>query len=176
MEILVHFNNVPVTLTTDAFMGTVDVDRLTAIDYSNLYGEAATVSALLNKIGLLRAEAEKTMAEKKLERDVYEAEKKRIWRREANSNGGKFTVDGDEVKLSEKALDEALLLDDGYQDLSMEFIDAQRNFSMLDSLQWSVQDKSKKLNNMLKPVTPQEFINELVEGEVNSFFITKKTF
>lgn len=176
MEILVHFNNVPVTLSTDGFEGTVDVDRLTAIDYSNLYGEAVTVSALLNKIGLLRAEAEKTMAEKKLERDVYEAEKKRVWRREANANAGKFTVDGEEVKLSEKALDEALLLDDGYQDLSMEFIDAQRNFSMLDSLQWSVQDKSKKLNNMLKPVTPQEFVNDLVEGEVNSFYITKKGF
>jgi hypothetical protein len=176
MEILVHFNNVPVTLSTDGFEGTVDVDRLTAIDYSNLYGEAVTVSALLNKIGLLRAEAEKTMAEKKLERDVYEAEKKRVWRREANANSGKFTVDGEEVKLSEKALDEALLLDDGYQDLSMEFIDAQRNFSMLDSLQWSVQDKSKKLNNMLKPVTPQEFVNDLVEGEVNSFYITKKGF
>ena len=176
MEILVHFNNVPVTLSTDGFEGTVDVDRLTAIDYSNLYGEAVTVSALLNKIGLLRAEAEKTMAEKKLERDVYEAEKKRVWRREANANSGKFTVDGEEVKLSEKALDEALLLDDGYQDLSMEFIDAQRNFSMLDSLQWSVQDKSKKLNNMLKPVTPQDFVNDLVEGEVNSFYITKKGF
>lgn len=176
MEILVHFNNVPVTLTTNGFDGIVDVDRLTSIDYSNLYGEAVTVSALLNKIGLLRAEAEKTMSEKKLERDVYEAEKKRIWRREANTNGGKFTVDGSEIKISEKALDEALLLDEGYQDLSIEFIDAQRNFSMLDSLQWSIQDKSKKLNNMLKPVTPQEFVNDLVEGEVNSFLITKKGF
>jgi hypothetical protein len=47
---------------------------------------------------------------------------------------------------------------------------------MLDALQWAVQDKSKKLNNLLKPVTPTEFLNELVEGEVNSFFIKKKGF
>lgn len=176
MKILVHFNDVPVTLVTNGFEDTVDIDRLTSIDYSNLYGEAVTVSALLNKVGLLRAEAERVVSEKKLEKEVYEADMKKGWRREANRNGGKFTVEGEEIKLSEKALDEALLLDEDYQKLCLEYIDAQKNFSVLDALQWSVQDKSKKLNNLLKPVTPQEFLSELVEGEVNSFLITKKGF
>ena len=78
--------------------------------------------------------------------------------------------------MSEKSLDEALYLDEAYQELCVEYIDAQKNFGMLDALQWAVQDKSKKLNNLLKPVTPTEFLNELVEGEVNSFFIKKKGF
>lgn len=176
MNILVHFNNVPVTLQTNGFEETVDIDKLTSIDYSNLYGEAVTVSALLNKVGLLRAEAEKSMAEKKLEKEVYEADMKKGWRREANRNGGKFTIEDEAIKLSEKALDEALLLDEDYQKLCIEYIEAQKNFSVLDALQWSVQDKSKKLNNLLKPVAPQEFINELIEGEVNSFLIFKKGF
>lgn len=176
MIIKVHFNNVPVTLETNGFEGTVDIDRLTSIDYSNLYGEAVTVSALLNKVGILRAEAERAVAEKKLEKEVYEADMKKGWRREANRNGGKFTIEEEEIKLSEKALDEALLLDEEYQKLCLEFIEAQKNFSVLDALQWSVQDKSKKLNNLLKPVTPQEFLNELVEGKVNSFLIVKKGF
>lgn len=114
MNILVHFNDVPVTLQTNGFEDTVDIDKLTSIEYSNLYGEAVTVSALLNKVGLLRAEAEKKVAECKLEKEVYEAQTKKEWRREANRNGGKFTLaleDGEveEIKLSEKALDEALL-------------------------------------------------------------------
>lgn len=176
MEILVHFNDVPVTLVTNGFEDTVDIDSLTSIDYSNLYGEAVTVSALLNKVGLLRAEAERAVSEKKLEKEVYEADMKKGWRREANRNGGKFTVEEEEIKLSEKALDEALLLDEDYQRLCLEYIEAQKNFSVLDALQWSVQDKSKKLNNLLKPVTPQEFLSELVEGEVNSFLIAKKGF
>lgn len=176
MEILVHFNDVPVTLVTNGFEDTVDIDRLTAIDYSNLYGEAVTVSALLNKVGLLRAEAERAVSEKKLEKEVYEADMKKGWRREANRNGGKFTIEDEEIKLSEKALDEALLLDEDYQKLCLEYIEAQKNFSVLDALQWSVQDKSKKLNNLLKPVTPQEFLSELVEGKVNSFLIAKKGF
>lgn len=176
MEILVHFNDVPVTLVTNGFEDTVDIDRLTSIDYSNLYGEAVTVSALLNKVGLLRAEAERAVSEKKLEKEVYEADMKKGWRREANRNGGKFTIEDEEIKLSEKALDEALLLDEDYQKLCLEYIEAQKNFSVLDALQWSVQDKSKKLNNLLKPVTPQEFLSELVEGKVNSFLIAKKGF
>ncbi len=176
MNILVHFNDVPVTLQTNGFEDTVDIDKLTSIEYSNLYGEAVTVSALLNKVGLLRAEAERAVSEKKLEKEVYEADMKKGWRREANRNGGKFTIEDEEIKLSEKALDEALLLDEDYQKLCLEYIEAQKNFSVLDALQWSVQDKSKKLNNLLKPVTPQEFLSELVEGKVNSFLIAKKGF
>lgn len=176
MIINVHFNNVPVELETNGFDGKVDIDRLTSIDYSNLFGEAVTVSALLNKIGLLRAEAEKAVADKKLEKDVYEADLKKKWRRQAQKNGGKFFIDDDEIKLSEKALDEAILLDEDYQQLSCELIEAQKNFAVLDTLQWSVQDKSKKLNNLLRPVTPSEFLQELVEGEVNSFFIRKAGF
>lgn len=176
MEFLVHFGNVPVTLFTNGFAGNVDIDRLTSIDYTNLYGEAVTVSALLNKVGMLRAEAEKSVAEKRLEKEVYDADLRRGFRREANRNGGKFTIDGEEIKLSEKALDEVVLLDDDYQKLALEHIEAQKDFGFLDSLQWSIQDKSKKLNNLLKPVSPNEFLQELVEGKVNSFNITKKKF
>lgn len=176
MEILVHFNDVPVTLVTNGFEDTVDIDKLTSIEYGNLYGEAVTVSALLNKVGLLRAEAEKKVAECKLEKEVYEAQTKKEWRREANRNGGKFTIEDEEIKLSEKALDEALLLDEDYQQLCIAYIDAQKNFSVLDALQWAVQDKSKKLNNLLKSVTPTEFLGELVEGKVNSFLIKKAGF
>lgn len=173
MELLVHFGNAPVKLITNGFEETLDIDRLTAINYENLYGEAVTISALLNKIGMLRADAEREMSEKKLVRDVLEATLKKGWRREANVNRGRFTVGGEDIKLSEKALDEALLLNEEYQERSLDYIDAQKNFSVLDSLLWAVQDKSRKLNNLLKPVTPQEFLNDLVEGEVNTYFIKK---
>ena len=36
MEILVHFNGVPVTLQTNGFEDRIDIDRLTSIDYGNL--------------------------------------------------------------------------------------------------------------------------------------------
>lgn len=174
MELLVHFGNTPIKLVTNGFDETINIDRLTSIDYGNLYGEAVTVSALLNKVGMLRADAEKAMSEKKLEKEVYEANLRRTWRREANRNQGRFTIEDEEIKLSEKALDEAVLLDEDYQTLACEYIEAEKDFNFLDALLWAVQDKSKKLNNLLKPVTPSEFLNELVEGSVNSFVISKK--
>ena len=70
MEITTHFGTTPVTLVTNGFEERVDIDQLTSINYENLYGEAVTISALLNKVGMLRADAECTMNEKKLERDV----------------------------------------------------------------------------------------------------------
>lgn len=76
MIITTHFANVPVELETNGFDGRIDIDRLTSINYENLFGEAVTVSALLNKVGILRAEAEKAVAEKKLEKDIYEADRK----------------------------------------------------------------------------------------------------
>ena len=102
MKILVHFSGVPVELETNGFSGRIDIDQLTSIDYGNLYGEAVTVSALLNKVGLLRAEAEQALAEKKLERDVCEADTKRKWRQQANANQGKFCFEGEWIKLSER--------------------------------------------------------------------------
>lgn len=94
-------------------------------------------------------------------------------RREANLSGGKFTIDGESVKLTEKSLEDAVILDVKYQTVSKEIIEAKRDLDMLDSLFWSVQDKSKKLNNILKPVTPEEFVSELIEGEINLLFIKK---
>ena len=76
------------------------------------------------------------MSDKKLEKEVFEANLKRDWRREANRNQGRFYIDGEFVKISEKALDEALLLDENYQDLCVKYIDAQKNFNILDSLLW----------------------------------------
>ena len=107
-------------------------------------------------------------------RDVGGDDKKRKGGEQANAKQGKVCFEGELIKLSEKALDEALLLDDAYQGLCCEYIEAQKNFNVLDALQWAVQDKSKKLNNLLKPVTPTELLGELVESNVNSFVITKK--
>ena len=104
---------------------------------------------------------------------MFEASLKKQLRREANLNGGKFTIDGESVKLTEKSLEDAVILDVKYQTVSKEIIEAKRDLDMLDSLFWSVQDKSKKLNNILKPVTPEEFVSELIEGEINLLFIKK---
>lgn len=158
----------------------VNVDEITKIDYSNIFGEVVTLPALLNKTGMLRAEAEKIFNSLKLECEIHSAGLKRAWRREAATQSGKGKFSSTDemgniivVKLSESALDEAVTLDKKYQKLKNDLFKAQRDLGFIDSLHWAVSSKDKKLNNLLKPVSPEEFVNELIDGAINGFIIKK---
>lgn len=156
----------------------INVDEITSIDYSNLYGEIVTVSALLNRIGLLKAEAESIYSKTKFDMDIYEANLCKRMRREANvSEGNKFTITDEKgsmsVKLTEKSLEEAVILDKVYQNYKKAVIEAQKNVSFCDSLYWGIQSKDRKLSVLMKGCTPEEFYNEIIEGAVNGMMIKK---
>jgi len=52
-------------------------------------------------------------------------------------------------------------------------IKAQKDFSFIESLYWALSSKDKKLNNLIKEITPEEFEDRLIEGKVNGFIIKK---
>lgn len=176
----IFINGANVILKYTGFDEEIDVDDLTKIHYDNLFGEAVSVSALLNKTGILKADAEEYYERKKLEADIYEANLRKRWRRESNLTGGKFTltIEGEEpeqIKLTEKSLDEAVLLDPACQVHRNNVITAKSTLAKIDSLFWSVSSKDKKLNNIMKEVTPEEFANEVIEGKINGMMIRKHT-
>lgn len=173
MKEVIHVGVHPIVIHSEDINEELDLDRITSIDYSNLYGEAVTVSALLNKVGIWKAIAEKSYNESIIKRDYIEAEQRSLLRRQAINNAGKFTVEREEIKLTERALDEAILLDKRVQKAKKDVLECKKDLDLLDSLFWAVQDKSKKLNNLIKQVTPEEFIKELIEGEINTFIIKK---
>jgi len=164
MKLVIHLGDNPVYLSFKEFDSEVDVDKLTSIDYSNLYGEAVTCSALLNQIGLLKAEAEKTYSEQKLEFDIYEAELRRKIRKEYSAKS---------LKLTEKNLDEEVILDKGWKVMKKQVIAAKRDLDFIDSLYWAIQSKDKKLSVLTKGVTPEELYNEIIEGTINNIVIKK---
>jgi len=177
IKVVVPVGDKSVVLKFNDFESEIDVDELTKVDYSNLFGEIVTVSALLNRIGLLKSEAEAILAHKTLECDIYRAGLERQYRREANINSGKFTlVDNGQqmmIKLTEDSLSSAILLDLAFQNKRKGVINAKKDLSNLDSLYWSIQSKDRKLSVLMKQVTPEEFFNELIEGVVNGIMITK---
>jgi hypothetical protein len=150
------------------------LEDITKIDYSNLYGEAVTIAALLNRVGMIRADAEADLSEAKLSCDIYESDLRRRLRREAVMNGGRVKVNDESIKLTENSLNEVVILDLGYQMKKREVITAQKNYSYVDNLFWAVNAKNGKLNNLLPKVTPQEFVNELVADKVVNTFLIKK--
>lgn len=178
-EVKLNLGDKQIILIYPDFENEIDVIELTKINYSNLFGEAVTVSSLLNSFGQLRAQAEYEFESKKFQRQIMEADLEKRWRKEANRNEGKFTVtekDGGviTIKLTEKALESAIIGDLGYQTIKNNEISCKRDLDYVSALYWAIQDKSKKLDNMLPKVTPHELINELVEGTVNGICIKKK--
>lgn len=177
MKHVIHLDNKPVVLIYPDTDEEILVEDITKIDYGNLYGEAVTLPVMLNTVGRLKAQCESFYQTSKLECDIYEANLRKNWRREANGNAGKFTLlEGKlelPIKLTEKSLEEAVLLDKGFQVKKNNVIKAKRDWEYLDSLHWAVSSKDRKLNNLIKGVTPEELYSELVDGKINGILIKK---
>lgn len=173
MNILIEIGTENIVLSCSDKEETIDLDSVTTIDYSNLYGEAVTISALLNKVGSWKSEYDRKVKEAKLCCDVYISRFKKDLRKKSVSNNGKITTDDGEIKLTEKVLDEMILLDDEYQTMQLELIELESKRDKLDVLWWALKSKDQKLNNILPKVVPTDFVNEIVEGKVNSFLIKK---
>ena len=121
----------------------------------------------------MKAEVEATVKEKKLELEYKEAELRKNLRREGVENSGKIDISGVSVKLTEKSLDEAIILDEGIRILKKNVYTAERDLSIVDSLFWSVSAKDKKLNHLIKSVTPVELEDEIINCTLNSIVIRK---
>lgn len=177
MQYTIHVGNNPITLEHDDLESTINVDDLTIIDTSNIFGEAVTISAAVNRIGLLKSEVEAKMAEAKLEYKIYEGSFKAKLRRQAANNGNFYTIrvenEDVKIKLSETSLASSFETDARWIELKKAFITAEKNFNALSSLYWACQDKSRKLNGLTNGTTPEEFVAGMIEGKVNGILLKK---
>jgi len=158
MEYKINLGGQEITLYHDNMDSSINVDDLTKIDVGNIYGDAVTISAAVNRIGLIKAEVEALVGETKLEYKIYEGQFKAKLRKQAANNGGFYTIriDNDDVKIkaTEKALETSFETDERWIELKRAFITAEKNFNSLSSLYWACQDKSRKLNTLVNGVTP----------------------
>lgn len=142
----------------------INLDDITKIDYSNLYGELVTVSALLNRVGILKADIDNEYEHAKLDLSIFEAQKAKEVRRQNTLSG---------TKISNDAVLENLNIDSEIIAKRRFVINLRKNCSYIDSLYWSIQSKDKKLSVLMKGVTPEEFSSEIIEGTINTFKINK---
>lgn len=165
MQIVVHLGNRPVTLNFKDFEDGVDTDALLRIDHGNLYGEAVTISAFLNQIGILKVEADRVASTKKLEADIYEADLKQSIRKNAVSAGKKITENGITEKID---------CDPGVIIKKKAVIKADYEAGIMNSLLVSAKSKDKKLDNLVRGVSPEELYQELIEVSINNILIKKR--
>ena len=178
MKYKIHIGNNPITLEHDNMDSTINVDDLTKIDTSNIFGEVATISLTVVRIGLLRAEVEGMVAEVKLELKIFEGNFREKLRKKAAENSGFFilSIEKSDVKIkaTEKALETAHETDEDWIKLKKLFVTTEKNFNAISSLYWAVIDKSKKLSILITGTTPEDFVAGVIEGKINGILISKK--
>lgn len=170
-NIKIHFRNKIVTLHFEELDSDIDIDDLVAIHYDNLIGEILTISALMNRVGWLKAEAQESVRVANMELQIYEAEAKERYRR----NSKEVTTDykgNQKVKYATKdEVDNSVLMDEGYQNKRKRTIRIQKELDYIDSLYWAVKSKEGKINRIADHLKPEEYEQEIVEGVVNGIMI-----
>jgi hypothetical protein len=161
--LFVHYGDNVVCLKK-SILEDVDTDEVTRIDYSNLYGEIVTAPALMSRLGNLKAEVEAEVRMEKLDLNVFEAQKRAFYDK-------RFLADS--IKATVQKLEDSITLDDEVIAKRKKLITLEKALSYVSSLFFAAKDKSDKLNNLLLPTTPEEFITKLVEGKINTFLIKK---
>lgn len=166
---LVQIKNKSYHFNFDDFDEDVDIDDLLKIDYNNLIGEMITFPVIVNRFGVLLAEAESRVAEMKLNLEVLEAKTKERIRLELTEQNGKSpTVE---------ALNNAVLMNPAYQAMKKKFIDVQKTRDYINSAFWSAKDKSSKLDKLSLTITSDGISDTQIEGRVNNVLVkrVKKT-
>ncbi len=163
---LIQIGNKSYKLLFDDFDEDVDIDSLLKIDYSNLIGELTTFPVILNRFGILLAEAESQVAETKLNMDVYEAKTKEKLRVElAEQNNGKSpTVE---------ALNNAVVSNKAYQAMKRKYIEVVKTRDYINSIFWAVKDKSDKISSLLKQ-SEITLETDVMPERLNGIFIKKQ--
>ena len=166
MKKIINVGGQTLAIVYEEFDEKVDLDSLLKIDYSNLMGEIITFPIIVNRFGLLLADAESAVAEAKLTLEIYEAKAKERFRvKLIGENGGKNpTVD---------ALNSAVIQDKGYQQMKRKYIDAQKVRDYLNSAFWSAKDKSAKLDKLSLTIQDGELPDEVLERRVNGIKVKK---
>lgn len=164
MDIKIHTENYLVVLKYDNWDSDINIDELTRIDYSNLYGEIVTISALLNRVGLLKADCEADVALEKLDLETFEAQKKSQFTKTSISLGEKMS----EAKLNDKVTQDPEIIVK-----RKKLIQKQRDLGYVTAMYWAISSKDKKLEHLLRPTSPEEFADEIVAGKLNTFIIKK---
>lgn len=160
-----------ITLVFREFDDEINIDELTAIDYSNLYNELLTIPTLMNRVGILKADADNRYAQEKLSLAIYEATQEERYRKEL------VTRSGDKVKpATVSQLANAVTLDQGVQLRRKKLIRLAKEAAYMDSLYWAVKSKEQKLNKIGEkmPLTPEDFEREITEGVWNGILIKSK--
>lgn len=173
----IAFKDKIINLHFEEFDDDIDIDQLTTLNYTNLHAEIVTIPALMNRVGMWKAEAENSYSNFKLDQEIYAARRAENYRktlttRTSDSKGN------DKVRFPTKdQVENAVLLDEGVQLRRKKLLRLKKEADYMDALYWAVKSKEMKLNRISENMgfAPEDFEKELVEGKFNGIMIRPKS-
>lgn len=171
--VTVPFKDKIITLHFEFLDLDIDINEITQIDYSNLYGELVSVSTLLNKVGIIRAEAESHMDTAKMEKTIKYAQLDSNYRKSLRYKHINSRKEEVWKSPNDSAVEAAVNSDKEYINHCKRFIRMKKEYGFIDALFWGVKSKEKKLDKIGESMslTPEEFQNNITEGVVNGMHI-----
>jgi hypothetical protein len=171
-QITLSLENKTIILTYSPFDTDIDLDDITSIHYENLFGEMVTVSTLLNKIGLLKADVEAQVKDHDFELAILKAERMEYYRKELTREQAYVRKEGSKtIEPGSTEVENAVYLDPAYKIMRKKNIRLHRDKEYVESLYWSIKSKDDKLSALMKGVTPVEFQSGIIMGTINTIMI-----
>jgi len=174
LKLSFDFKGKQIVLVFPDFTTEINVDEIMAIDYHNLFAEIITIPALMNRVGLWKAEADNTFSCYKLEVEIKEAQLYEYYSKDLvcdiiNSSGKtqKKYPSGD-------AILQAIVRDPIGSLMRKKLLRLRKEADYLDSFYWSVKAKETKLNNLSHTLTPEDMQKDLVNQKFNDILIKVK--
>ena len=162
----IELGNKVVTLIFENLDLEIEVENYTQIDQGNLVGEILTFPAFFSQLAHLRAEAMATYDDKKVEVKIYEAKQREYYRKKLFKEK--------EKRPSNQEVDDAVMIDPGYEQKHKQLINRQRDFEYLDAMYWSAKSKDGKLNKLADSLS-EKSLEEIVDGVCNGIVIRTKS-
>ena len=174
-KITIKLEDKTLILSFDPFDTDIDMDDVTSIHYENIYGDMVTISTLLNKVGLMKADIESILKDHDLELSIYKADLYEMYRKKLTRSENYVRKDGRKIiEPGNTEIENSVLKDKGYQLKYKENIRLRKNLSYIESFYWSLKSKDDKLSAMMKGVVPEEFQLGIIEGEINTIMIKSR--
>lgn len=157
----------------DLSVDELDPEDFLSIHYFNVYGEILTSSVLLNRIGILLAEADAEVRSSLLGLRTLKdeiKEKKAVTEIQAYKDLKDEGVNSPTIPQ----VNARVLTNQDVKDLQnnltgkrLEYIEIKKTRDIINSFYWSMKSKDEKLLKLTDKLRPEDFSNEIIEERVN---------
>lgn len=117
----------------------IDIDELLKINLKYRVAELVTFPVILNRLGIVVADAENKVAEAKLDFDIFMAKERTKIKNAYEKNGEKYTI---------SQIDNDLLSSPVYKAKANRSNNIKKQRDYINTIYWSAKDKSDKLNKL----------------------------